>query len=64
MARLLPRTTYLPRSETKADYGRLLLLAAQYAVIVGIAVYLIIAIVNTIFGVPTAEAPYSPYDGS
>jgi hypothetical protein len=64
MARLLPRSTYVPRVQAQVAYHRLFFRAAQYAVIAGIALLLVIAAVNTIFGVPAVEAPYGPYGGS
>jgi hypothetical protein len=64
MARLLPRSTYIPRVQAQVAYRQLVLRAAQYMVIAGIALYVVIALVNTIFGVPAAEAPYQPYGGS
>ena len=62
MARLLQQSTYTTRTLAHIDLGRLLLLAAQYAVVGGIVFFIVLAIVNTVLGAPQAETAYSPYE--
>ena len=64
MARILNYTTETSRTLTSIDYGRLLLLAAQYAIVGGIGLFILLAIVNTVLGAPSAEPAYSPYESS
>ena len=63
MARLLHQHSYptLGLARPK-DFGRLLVLALQIAVLGGIGLVLVFAIVNTILGTPQPAPAYSPYD--
>jgi hypothetical protein len=62
MARILQRTTYTSRTPAHIATGRLVLLAVQYAVVGGIAFFILLAIVNAVLGTPQAEPAYSPYE--
>lgn len=62
MARILQTTTHTTRTLGQIDYGRLLFLAMQYAVVGGIGLFIVLAIVNTVLGASGAAPAYSPYD--
>ena len=62
MARLIDqRALPTPRFTTTFDPGWLLLTAVQLAVLGGIAVFIVMAIINTVLGTPAQEPTYAPY---
>lgn len=64
MARILEYSTYTTRTLSRIELGSLLLLAVQYAVLGGIAAFIVLAAVNTLLGTPADSPAYGPYQGS
>ena len=64
MARIVPNYTYATRALARIDLRRALLLAMQYAIVGGIGLFIVLAIVNTLLGAPEAQPAYNPYEAS
>jgi hypothetical protein len=63
MARILSSTRYAySRSTAAVDVRRLLFTAFQVCVLAGIALFLVLAIVNSILGAPQPDPVYAPFD--
>lgn len=62
MARLIHQHAYPTlRFAATLDISQLLLASMQVAVLGGIAVFVILAIVNSVLGTPPQEPAYTPY---
>ena len=62
MARLIHQYTYPTyRLATRIEPGRLAFQALQIALLGGIAIFLAMAIVNTVLGAPAETPEYRPY---
>jgi hypothetical protein len=64
MARIVPNYRYNSRALTRIDLGRALLLAMQYAIVGGIGLFIVLAVVNSLLGAPDAQPAYNPYEAS